>query len=146
MTPRRSDPDVITRRLALIRSTLVDLEGMGEITIERLELEPITRAAVERFLQVLVDLAIDVNGHLLVSAGQPSPATARDSFLGLAKIGAISPALAEAIAPAASLRNLLVHRYADINLRLLADAVPTMLELTPKWLEAVATALVERLA
>ena len=127
MTPRALDRDIVGRRLRLLRDALDDLGPLSGITAERLTDEPLTRAAAERLIQVAVDLAIDINGHVAVATAGRGPTTGRESFELAARAGALDPSLADRLAPSAGLRNLLVHRYVDIKVDLVAEAVDEVL-------------------
>lgn len=128
MTPDAFDREQVGRRLRTMRQTLDQLELLRGVGADRLDAEPLTRAAAERLLQVIVDLAVDINGHIGAGLLGAAPATGRDSFRSAAEAEAIDAALAERLAPAAGLRNLLVHRYGDIRVDLVAAAVPEVLD------------------
>ncbi len=128
MVPDPVDHDQLGRRLRLMRQTLDELSALRTVDADRLAAEPLTRAAAERLLQVLSDLAVDVNGHLVVALTGRAPTTGRSSYLDAAGAGVLSPSLADRLAPVAGLRNLLVHRYADIRVDLVAAAVPRALD------------------
>ena len=128
MTPPAPDPDVIGARLRLLRETLDDLAQLRGADAERLAAEHLTRAAAERLMQVAIDLAIDINGHLAVGLLGRAPATGRESFLLLAEGGVVDQATAERLAPSAGLRNVLVHRYTDIDLAVVAGAIARVLD------------------
>ncbi len=87
-----------------------------------------TRAAAERLIQVAVDLAVDINGHIAVTASGRAPTTGRESFESAAAAGALDEALARELAPSAGLRNLLVQRYSEIRVDLVAAAVDEVLD------------------
>jgi uncharacterized protein YutE (UPF0331/DUF86 family) len=106
-----------------MQDALATLETIGDVDSARLDAEPITRAAAERLLQAVVDLAIDINAHLAVSLRGAAPATGRDSFAAIAP-HVIDDTLAHALAPSAGLRNVLVHRYVSIRSDLVAAAIP----------------------
>ncbi|MGH9244823.1 MAG: type VII toxin-antitoxin system HepT family RNase toxin [Acidimicrobiales bacterium] len=141
MTPELPDREVMTRRLRLLADTLHDLSPLRGVPPDRLASEPITRAAVERLIQVIVDLAVDVNAHLAVSVLGRAPSTGRESFLLAADAGVLERPLAERLAPFAGMRNLLVHRYADIRLNLVAAAVDVVLDGFDIYVRAVASYL-----
>src|SRR5689334_23382432 len=123
MTPRRVERDVVQRRLRLMEESLRDLQLLADRTAADLAAAPLERAAAERLIQVVVDLAVDINSHLAVATGAPAPETGRDSFHVAAKSGVIAADLAQRLAPSAGMRNLLVHRYGDLRLDLLAAGV-----------------------
>jgi len=128
VTPPTPDRATIRARLRAMRETLAELEALRSTDADTLSAEPLTRAAAERLIQVVVDLAVDINGHLVTSETGAAPHTGHDSFLAVAAIGAISEDLAERLAPSAGLRNILVHRYVDIRTDLVAGAIPTVLD------------------
>lgn len=137
MTPRRLDSDVVQRRLHLMEDSLADLGLLADRTADDLAAAPLDRAAAERLIQVVVDLAVDVNGHLVVVAGEPAPETGRESFLAAAEAGVLTPDVAQRLAPSAGLRNLLVHRYGDIRLDLLAAGIAATLAAYPIYISQV---------
>ena len=122
MTPSSPSPETIERRLAHQRDLLSELRKLQPVTTNRLTDEPITRAAIERMIQAIVDLALDINGHIASSSLRRSPATGRESFDLMVTVGVLQPDQAERLKPAVGLRNVLVHMYADIDVRLIAGA------------------------
>ena len=123
MTPPSLDRDTAAARLRAMRDSLDELDALRDATPSSLRDEPLTRAAAERLIQVVVDLAVDVNGHVAVSASGAAPATGRDSFIAAAAVGAIDGELAERLVPSAGLRSVLVHRYTDIRTDLVAECI-----------------------
>jgi uncharacterized protein YutE (UPF0331/DUF86 family) len=141
MTPRRVESDVVRRRLRMMEESLRDLRLLADRTADDLAAAPLDRAAAERLVQVVVDLAVDVNSHLAVAAGAPAPETGRDSFSAAAATGALVADLAERLAPSAGLRNLLVHRYGDIRLDLLAVGIASTLDGYPAYIQQISAYL-----
>lgn len=138
MTPSRPDIVTVQRRLRLMRDALDHLGSLAGTSAEDLDGDPLTRAAAERLLQVVIDLALDINGHLVVALRDRAPETGRQSFIELATCDVISEALAERLAPSAGLRNVLVHQYVDIRTDLVASSIASTLEQYPAYIEAVA--------
>ncbi len=64
-------------------------------------------------LQIVIDMAVSA----CVGRGLGSPPTYGDAFRALGENGAIDGALADRLARAAGFRNVLVHAYADLDLR-----------------------------
>lgn len=129
------------RRLRLIEDALGSLDALRGVDAARLEAEPLTRAAAERLLQVIIDLAFDINGHLAVAILGRAPETGRQSFLDLAEAGVLDDDQAARLAVAAGLRNVLVHHDVDVRVDLVAAAVGEVLEQPPAYLTAVARAV-----
>jgi uncharacterized protein YutE (UPF0331/DUF86 family) len=67
MMPMSPSSDVIERRLAYQRDLLAEIGKLQPLTAELLAADPIVRAAIERMMQAVVDLALDINGHITSS-------------------------------------------------------------------------------
>lgn len=126
MSPPLVDREVVVRRLRSMADALVDLDQLRGMTSGELTADPIRRAAAERLLQVIVDLAIDINAHIVTAELSRAPQTGRESFIMAAEIGVLSSALVDRIAPSAGLRNVLVHRYLDIDPEVVATAITSV--------------------
>ncbi len=123
MNPRRVSPDLVQQRLATIRDLLADLETVGAVDETALTADRLLRHAVERVLTQLVELAGSINGHVLAAHAGQAPSTYRSSFIEMGRRSIISPDLAGRLGRAAGMRNLLVHEYGEIDLRLVAAAL-----------------------
>lgn len=111
------DKDFIKRKLALNQQELLRLQEFEGVGISEIAKEPGKYAACERYLERLIGRAIDINYHLIAEKGNAGLTVRRyrDTFLRLADIGVYPREFAEKIAPAAGLRNALVHDYNDID-------------------------------
>lgn len=127
MTPRRLDPDVVRNKLAELTRTLDELASLGAVTEARLQAEAVVRAAVERFVTRLVDLAVDVNSHVAVAVLGRAPGDYRSSFSLADQAGIIDRDLAARLAPSVGMRNVVVHEYDRLDLGRLAAAIPAAL-------------------
>lgn len=125
MTPRRLDWRSAERKLARIRLLTEQLVDLGPFDGLRFTREPVAGLAAERLLTLLVELAFGVNSHVSVAVLARAPDSYRESFLLAAEAGLIDQALAEAMAPSAGLRNVLVHAYLDVDHDLVAAATAT---------------------
>lgn len=124
MTDRpKLNVESVQRRLVAIRERLDELDRLGEVTVETLHADWLVRAALERVLTQLVELAAQINAHIAAAAGRVPPGEYRESFGAAAEVGAISAELAARIAPSAGLRNILVHQYLDADLAIVADSM-----------------------
>jgi uncharacterized protein YutE (UPF0331/DUF86 family) len=118
-----TNPDVVARRLLALNDALTELARPACGDAEALVRDAMLRAAVERWLQVAIEAAIDIAHHVVAARGwTPSP-TARSAFTTLAGHGLLEPALATRLARAAALRNVLVHEYIAVDLAQLAHIV-----------------------
>lgn len=123
MTPPVLDGAMLQAKLRAMRELLDDLDALPSIDLAALRADRMLRHGVERILTQLVELAVAVNGHLAVARLGRGAATYRESFALAARAGALPADLAERLAPSVGLRNVLVHEYAAVDLRLVVAAV-----------------------
>jgi uncharacterized protein YutE (UPF0331/DUF86 family) len=111
--------EVLLRKLTFLRQLLDDLAPyrsatMAEVTAEHYKLE--------RLLELLVAAATDILFHLLAELNK-LPDSYRDAFKMAAIEGILPTDLAERLQQAASIRNILVHLYEDIDYTILHDSI-----------------------
>ncbi|WP_286959309.1 MULTISPECIES: type VII toxin-antitoxin system HepT family RNase toxin [Arsenicicoccus] len=124
MPPRDLDDQVVVRRLTAIRELVDLLARQGEVSGAQLRDDLVLRLAVERALSQLVDLASDVNSHVVAVAGIAEPTDYRSSFRQAARAGLITDELARRLGPSVGLRDIVIHEYVQVDLDLVARAVP----------------------
>ncbi|MDQ3648011.1 MAG: DUF86 domain-containing protein [Actinomycetota bacterium] len=73
------------------------------------------RAMTERWLQLAIQVCIDLGAQLVSELSVPPPTDYAGVFAALGEAGSIDSALAEQLATAARQRNLLVHAYLDTD-------------------------------
>ena len=120
----------MTERLAYIERYVADGFEVYAGQFER-------RKAAEKILQEIIEAAIDVNAHILVELAGIAPRDYHQSFTEMGQRGYLPLPLAERLAPAAGLRNRLVHQYATIEDRKVFDAMARSSELFPVYIAHV---------
>lgn len=78
----------------MMQDALDPLEVFRGTDAEQLNDDPVGRAAAERLLFVIVDLAFDINAHLVAKSLGRSPETGRSSFSDLVEAGVLDADLA----------------------------------------------------
>ncbi len=117
------DRALVRRKLAAISRNLADLRPIADLTLAEYLSDRLRRKAVERLLQEVVEAAVDVNLHVLRTLDVELPGDYYSSFIELGRHSVITQELAEQLAPAAGLRNRLVHEYDAIDDSMVLDAV-----------------------
>jgi uncharacterized protein YutE (UPF0331/DUF86 family) len=128
---------LVERKLGQIAERLAHLERYFREGWDAYHARFERRKAAEKLMQEVIEAAIDVNSHLLVELGKGVPRDYFQSFTSMGEHGFLPPDLAAALAPAAGLRNRLVHQYAAIDDRRVFDAIGTALGLFPGYVVAV---------
>jgi len=112
---------VVVRKLQAIDVTLNELKSLGGVRAAEKSGDWRTRRAVERELQVLVEVVVDVCQRIVSLAGQTPAATGADAVERCVQLGAISDD--ENYRRMVQFRNFVVHRYESIDVEILADVV-----------------------
>ncbi len=112
---------VVLRKLAELDRVLEELRSLTETDLARLEEDWRIRRAIERDLQVLVEIVIDVCQRLLSLAGRGPVSSAAEAIRGCVALGALSAE--EPYRRMVQFRNLVVHRYEHVDPGILADIV-----------------------
>lgn len=115
--------DLVRRKLALIARNLQDLAVVDGMPLDLYRSDRFRQKGTERLLQETVDAAVDANLHLLRASGAPAPQDYFQSFVALGTHGIVPRPLADRLAPAAGLRNRLVHEYDRIDDAIVLNAV-----------------------
>ena len=108
-----SDLEVITEKLILLRQYLGELSEIKDITFNYYTGNKIVKRGAERLLQLLVEVASDINGALLIMEYKTPPESYYESFIKAGKAGLIPNHLAKILAPSSGLRNRIVHEYGE---------------------------------
>lgn len=111
------DAERISSRLAELERLIERLEGVRDLG-EGVYLQDIERQAMtERWLQLAIQICIDVGAQLSSELSAQPPSDYGGVFTSLADAGHLDRELADRLAAAARLRNLLVHAYLDLDSR-----------------------------
>ena len=125
-----------------LRTALVDLARYEtEVPYDRLCSDRDAWRMVRQALQEALQASIDLGQHLLARGGHPVPESYRATFTALRDHLGLPDDLATPMADAAGLRNVLVHVYTELDLRVIHPAYTTNREVLERWLRWVAAEL-----
>ena len=131
------DADLVRRKIATISRNLDALAVVDGIALVAYRSDLYRKKGTERLLQETVEAAVDTNLHLLRATGAETPTDYYESFISLGQAGVIPRELAERLAPAAGLRNRLVHEYDDIDDEIVLKAVSEARQSLCEYVSAV---------
>jgi uncharacterized protein YutE (UPF0331/DUF86 family) len=112
---------VIVQKLQTLDGVLLELRSLGEVTTEQLNRDWRTRRAVERDLQVLIEVMIDVCQRLIALAGLVPTVTAGEAVARCVHLGALSQD--EPYHRMVQFRNFIVHHYDQVDIDILVEIV-----------------------
>jgi uncharacterized protein YutE (UPF0331/DUF86 family) len=104
---------VIAQKLQALDRTLTELRSLGIVTLDQLNANWQTQRAVERNLQILVEIVIDICQRLIALEGQSPATTGADAIDRCIALGALSAD--ENYYNMVRFRNFIVHRYEHID-------------------------------
>jgi len=112
--------EVINRKKELLLKYLEDLRLYENCTFEEFMKN---HYSIERLLELLVMVSNDIIFHLLSKRGEEIPTTYRTAYLRAGEISLINQTLAESLAKAAGMRNILVHDYGEIDYEIVYKSI-----------------------
>ena len=115
--------EIINDKLIKMKDYLGQLKKLSPNTYEDYVKDLITKYAVERLIQLIVDLALDINNIILSYLKRPPAADYYNSFIDLAENGVLDETFAVKIAPSTGLRNRLIHEYETVNDRIVFESI-----------------------
>ncbi len=127
-------PEVTRRKLVYLKQYLSNLEKYKKISKKDY---PKHHFEIERLLQLIVEVACDINSHIVVQLNMKPPSDYYQSFIDLGKTGVISQSLAKKIAPSSALRNALIHAYEEIDDEKVRQSIRLSLKYFPRYIEAL---------
>jgi uncharacterized protein YutE (UPF0331/DUF86 family) len=116
-----TDPELILKKLAFIETCLVELRALARP--EQLDHDVKERRFVEHTLQICIQAAQDVASHVVSDQRLGEPSTNFALFGLLAKAGWIGQTTADALRAAAGFRNVLVHGYTAVDVRIVRSVL-----------------------
>jgi uncharacterized protein YutE (UPF0331/DUF86 family) len=131
------DAAVIRSKLGHIAECLDALRPLARLTLAEYRARLYERKAAERLLQEGIEAALDINAHMIAEVGVSVPDEYYGGFIKMGEVGVLSRDLAKALAPSAGLRNRLVHEYAGLDDAKVLGAIAVMLDLYPRYIQAV---------
>jgi len=120
-----TDPDLGLKKLARVETCVRELRTLSRL--DDLEHDVREQRFVEHTLQIGIQAALDAASHVVSDARLGEPQTNRELFELLARGGRIDADLAERLGDMAGFRNVLVHGYATVDLRIVRDVVVLVL-------------------
>ena len=132
-------PEVLARKLERLGAFLADLRPHRDRPTEDIRSDPYE---VERLLELLVQVAVDILAHQLAERGE-TPTSYRAVFERAGQKALIGEDLSRRLADAAGLRNVLVHLYEDIDYGIVAASVGKAIDDFGELLDALSASLDE---
>ncbi len=135
------DVEGVGKKLTGMARRIMLLTQYKDMTFDEYLEDDERQAVVERYLEVIIQAAIDINRMLIKSSRSidNKEVSNKDAFTLVGQLGIITPELAISLIPSAGFRNILAHAYDDI----MPDAAYSGLQLSlveyPQYIRQVKT-------
>jgi uncharacterized protein YutE (UPF0331/DUF86 family) len=107
--------EVIESRLRELENCLRKLGKIAELDLEAYLEEELGQDATERNPQIAIQCVLDIGTHIIAGEGFKTPSSNEEVIKILGEEGILPIEFARNLQGMASLRNLLVHEYLEIN-------------------------------
>lgn len=121
------DPLVVKARLDTILERITRLRIVEQLSEDQFLVDETTQSAVERNLQIIAQAIIDICTHLVAHNHWGSPETYSDAVRVIAKHKVIDSNLADSLIDFVKLRNVLVHLYLEIDLKIVYKSAKSII-------------------
>lgn len=109
------DKLLIGRKLAEMETYLSQIKGFSKVSVAEYKRNWKTQRIVERTLQIMIELCIDIANHLVSDKGMRLPSGYADTFKVLMEEKIIVKDLFKTMEKMAKFRNIIVHQYEKID-------------------------------
>ncbi len=126
---------IVLRKIEIIEETLRELRDLENITTAKLEQDFFLKKGIERALQVCVEALIDI-AHRIISLETRSPcSTASKALEAIESLGVI--ASASEYKPMVQFRNIVVHRYENVDNEIIVGILKRNLDDFDKYINEI---------
>ena len=105
------DEALILRKLAELSTYIQQISAFRSLSADEYKFEWKTQRIVDRTLHIMIEMCIDIAGHLISDRKLRVPESYADAFRILNENSIVSDALIEPLVKMAKFRNIIVHQY-----------------------------------
>ena len=129
--------ELIYRKLVKLTEYLDELRPLTEYSFEQYQSNSLVKRTTERLVMLTVEVASDINAHLIAKITKKPSSSYFDSFIQLGELKIISVEFAREIAQSAGLRNRLIHEYEEIDDSVVYNSISVALISFQKYIHAI---------
>ncbi|MER0080598.1 DUF86 domain-containing protein [Corynebacterium sp. KPL2861] len=144
MSPRDFQSDTIRKRLVSLRRILGELEKYRDSDVDELRSDLSQMYAVFFMLQQVIDLATDINQHIAATTLNVADSSSRRGFEDLIRAGVLPADLEQDFYKSAALRNVITHQYVEVDLGIVSNSIPRVLDVYTQYVKSISRWLASR--
>lgn len=132
------DKAVLAKKIASVRDAVTRIRSVLPADVKRFQADRTAREVVVLNLFVALQECVALAAHRLADSGADVPAGYRELFLALARDGVLDASLAQRLAAASGLRNLVAHQYGVLDWNRIYEIASSHLDDLLSYCEALA--------
>lgn len=109
------DKALILRKLTELETYLKQAKEYSGISVEQYQADWKIQRIVERTLQLMVEVCVDIANHIISDRDLAVPTSYANTFEILNRSGLISNELVQTMVRMAKFRNILAHQYTEVD-------------------------------
>jgi len=109
------DEALILRKLADLSTYIQQISDFRSLSVDEYKSDWKTQRIVDRTLHIMIEMCIDITGHLISDLKLRVPESYADGFRILNENGIVSDDLIESLMKMAKFRNIIVHQYEKVD-------------------------------
>ena len=129
--------EIIVNKLIKMEEYISDLEKFKPETYKEYKNNQLNRYAIERLIQLIIDLALDINNILIKKSDHYPAQDYFSSFIELVELEILPEEFAKDIAPSTGIRNRLVHEYEKIDDKVVYQNLDKLIKYYLKYIKFV---------
>lgn len=131
------DKLLLARKITELETYLRQIREYSKISVTAYKSDWKTQRVVERTLQMLIELCIDIANHMISDKEMRVPTSYADTFKVLGENKVISRPLVSTMEKMTKFRNLIVHQYENIDPAIVVSILKKNLNDFEKYKKAV---------
>ena len=112
------DRSLVQRKLTLLQNKKRELEGYAIASLKALKAKTYMQKAVEKMLQEMIEICMDVAKHIIADASLRVPEDGRDAFAVLEESNILSSKSVAMMQKMVGFRNIIVHLYEKTDIEI----------------------------
>lgn len=129
--------NIIENKISSARKYLKILERYKKYTADEIKNNPDVGGAVERYLQLAAQSAIDLAEAVIAAQGLRKPSNMGENFYVLNEEGIINNDLTQELVKMVGFRNVIVHDYEEVDYEIVYDVLHNKLKDIKKFIEII---------
>ncbi len=131
------DKSLVLRKIAELEIHLNQINEFSNITVKKYLEDWKAQRVIERTLQMMIEICMDIASHLISDKGYRTPQTYADTFKVLYENKIINKSLTAKMENMAKFRNVIVHSYDKIDATIVVNILKNNLKDFARFKETI---------